>query len=180
MKALFSLLTSVIVLTQVAFAQSEGYVGRFEFPVGTSFFPVSYVYDLTDVNACEALVQKEIFRVCIVRDKRAADATFEMTYQTPPAVSIDAAGQLVLGENAASAKWLTLNWTEIKDGVAIPITADYITVGDQAGVPKQFLYTNASGQSYYGFDVSTTEDLPAGTGKVYVYLVAMDTRMGTG
>ena len=159
---------------------AEGYYGQVEFPVGEAFLPISYQYDITDATACEPLVKNEIYRMCLVRDKRSVDPEFVMTDTTSPAVSIDAAGQLVLGEYAESAKWMNLRWTEIVDGVAQAVEAEYITAGEIAGTPHNLLYTTAGGTRYYGFEAYTEEDLPAGDGNVYVYLVTMDTRKGTG
>ena len=166
-------------LTSSLFA-AEGYYGLVEFPVASGYFPISYQYDFADATACEPLVKNEIYRMCLVRDKRSVDFDFVMTETTTPAVSIDAAGQLVLGEYAESAKWMTLRWTEVKKGIAQAVVADYITAGEIAGVPHKLLYTDDYGIPRYGFEAYTEEDLPAGEGSVYVYLVVMDTRQGTG
>lgn len=180
MKTLFALICALVCGYTSSLIAAEGYYGQVEFPVASGFLPISYQYNIADVTACEPLVKNEIYRMCLVRDKRSADFDFVMTDTTPPAVSIDAAGQLVLGEYAESAKWMTLRWTEVKDGVAQAVVADYITAGEIAGVPHKLLYTDKYGTPYYGFDAYTEEDLPAGEGSVYVYLVVMDTRQGTG
>lgn len=181
MKTLFFFLLSACCAV-IAFG-AEYYNGAFTFRTGGTFIPVCYKYAIAgaatsgDVN--EPLVENEIFRVCIVRDKRGA----AVNEQTVPAVTIDAAGQLVLGENAISAKWMTLRWVPF--GEATPISAAYACVGDVAGAPSCKLWVNEA-ITAYGFDVFTTEDLPQaddGTisaSAVYMYLVAMDTRKGTG
>lgn len=162
-------------------AKTEFYNGSFTFPMGGGdHYPVCYTYDgsifewaATAGNANVPLAKNEVFRVCIVRDKRVT----AVKYDTEPAVTIDAAGQLVLGENALGAKWMTLRWSPV--GEPAPVTADYITVGDVLGVPANKI-SSTSAVTNYGFDVFTTGDVEGSGGSVYIYLVAMDTRDGTG
>ena len=167
---------------------------------GDDLLPVCYRYALSDAatqgEVNEPLAKNEILRVCIVRDKRGT----AVDYDVPPAVAVDAAGQLVCAEcgttnfeqhlslangaacagNATGAKWLDLRWTEF--GTATSVTAEYATVGDVLGTPSSFLgYAGASKQ--YGFQVFTDTDVEKADGKahkVYMYLVALDTRTGAG
>lgn len=200
MKTLFSFLT-IVCATFVSAA--DLYYGFFTFlsgkdSNGNDLLPVCYRYTeeyveeglpVSEVN--EPLAKNEILRVCIVRDKRGSAVDFDV----PPAVAIDAAGQLVCAEcgtvnfaahastcagNATGAKWLDLNWTEF--GTTTSVSAEYATVGDVLGVPSSYL-ANVGAYKQYGFQVSTDTDVEKADGKaykVYMYLVAMDTRTGEG
>ena len=203
MKTLLSFLMTIS-CTALISAADLYYYGYFTFPSGkdaegADFLPVCYRYTedsimvegipASEVN--EPLAKNEILRVCIVRDKRGDTVDFNV----PPAVAIDAAGQLVCAEcgtvnfaqhdstcagNATGAKWLDLKWTVF--GTTISVTAEYATVGDVLGVPSNFL-TNVGTYKQYGFQVSTDTDVEKADGKahkVYMYLVAMDTRTGAG
>ena len=170
----------MILGTAIAYAvDTEYYWGRFTFPTGGDNYPVCYKYAPSTADWAatvgevdEPLVKDEIFRVCLVRDKRA-----NVSWDTEPAVTIDVAGQLVLGENAIAAKWMTLRWSVV--GESAPIIAEYITVGDALGVPSNKVSVVGSTVNY-GFDVFTSEDVEGSGGRVYAYLVAMDTRTGEG
>ncbi len=173
-----TLLSFLMTISCAALASAAGsyYAGSFTFPTKTDYngnevTPVCYQYAATESatigKANVPLAKNEILRVCIVRDKRGS----AVTETTAPAVMIDGAGQLVLGENAAGAKWLTLQWTKN----LVTTEAEYIVVGDALGAPANKLYS-----TYYGFNVFTTEDVAGSGGKVYMYLVAMDTRTGEG
>ena len=177
MKTLFSFLT-IACATFVSAA--DLYYGTFTFPAGGDTVPVCYQY-AAETAATKGeknipLVKNEIFRVCIVRDKRGN----EVTETTEPAVTIDAAGQLVLGPNAAGAKWLDIQYTP--NGETTYVNTDWITVGDAAGAPSNKRYSDGD-VTYYGFETLTTEDVGKSDGKaykVYMYLVVMDTRLGEG
>ena len=201
MKTLFSFLMAI---SYAALASAADlYYGFFTFlsgkdTNGVDFLPVCYRYTedflesgMTPSTVNEPLAKNEILRVCIVRDKRGAN----VSYNTPPAVAVDAAGQLVCAEcgtvnfaqhdltcagNATGAKWLDLNWTVF--GTTTTVTAEYATVGDVLGVPENFL-ANVGAYKQYGFQVSTDTDVEKADGKaykVYMYLGAMDTRTGAG
>jgi hypothetical protein len=200
MKTLFSLLTIACASFVCA---ADLYYGSFTFlsgkdANGVDILPVCYRYTedflepgMTPSTVNEPLAKNEILRVCIVRDKRGTN----VSYNTPPAVAVDAAGQLVCAEcgtvnfaahdstcagNATGAKWLDLNWTVF--GTTTSVTAEYATVGDVLGVPANFL-ANVGSYKQYGFQVSTDTDVEKADGKaykVYMYLVAMDTRTGAG
>ncbi len=203
MKTLLSFLMTISCAALVSAADLY-YSGYFTFPsgkdaAGNEFLPVCYRYTedsimeegipASEVN--EPLTKDEILRVCIVRDKRGS----AVDYNTPPAVAIDAAGQLVCAEcgtanfaqhdsgcagNATGAKWLDLKWTVF--GTTTSVTAEYATVGDVLGVPSNFL-ANIGTYQQYGFQVFTDTDVEKADGKaykVYMYLVAMDTRTGAG
>ena len=180
MKTLLSFLMTIFCAALISAA--DLYYGFFTFPTGAGFVPVCYNYASYNGGATpgavdEPLVKNEIFRVCLVRDKRGKN----VNERSDPAVTIDAAGQLVLGENAAGAKWATLRWTpygtlEVKE-------APFITVGETLGAPSTKIADDGA-ITNYGFSVFTDEDVAKATdGKsynVYMYLVAMDTRTGEG
>ena len=172
MKTLLSkLVVSLATLLPMAlFAQTTPYMSRYYF---TADLPVSYEYDKEAATSAamvpSPLVKNEIFRVLLVRDTRS-----NVTKTTQPSVTIDAAGQIVLGENALGATWCWLNYNNT--------AVEYIPVGDSAaGVPKQELLSSPN-SVWYGFDtyLRNTSDLPGTGGYVYRYLVVLDTRMGTG
>lgn len=190
MKTLLSFLMTIFCAALVCAA--EYYIGSFTFPTGNGFVPVCYEYASYNGGATPGVVdvplaKNEIFRVCLVRDKRGAN----VNEYTAPAVAVDAAGQLVCADcgtadfsqhrtlsngsacaaNASGAKWMTLRWTEN----LVTTEAEYIVVGDVLGAPADKLYSTV-----YGFNVFTTEDVSGSGGKVYMYLVAMDTRTGEG
>lgn len=178
MKTLLSFLMTISCAALVSAA--DLYYGSFLFPAGGDTVPVCYQYTAataaTKGEKNSPLVKNEIFRVCIVRDKRGN----EVTETTEPAVTIDAAGQLVLGPNAAGAKWLDIQYTP--NGETTYVNTDWITVGDAAGAPLNKRYSDGD-VTYYGFETLTTEDVGKSDGKaykVYMYLVAMDTRLGEG
>lgn len=202
MKTLLSFLMTIFCAALLSAA--DLYYGFFTFlsgkdTNGVDLLPVCYRYTedfiieegIPASNVNEPLAKNEILRVCIVRDKRGTAVDFNV----PPAVAIDAAGQLVCAEcgtanfaqhdsvcagNATGAKWLDLNWTVF--GTTTSVTAEYATVGDVLGVPSNFL-ANVGTYKQYGFQVSTDTDVEKADGKahkVYMYLVALDTRTGEG
>lgn len=175
MKTLLSKLVVSLatLLPMVIFAQVAPYTSTYYF---TADLPVSYVYDKGAATSAamvpSPLVENEIFRVLLVRDKRS-----NVTATTQPAVTIDAAGQIVLGENALGATWCLLSLNNK------PV--DYIAVGGSVkGVPNQLVGGSAIGadDAWYGFAsyIKNTADLTGSEGSVYRYLVVLDTRMGTG
>lgn len=186
------LLTLFACYTQVASA-TYYYHGRFFFRSGTdskgkAYTPVCYAYAIdgaaTTADVNDPLRKNEVFRALLVRDTRV------VTLTTPPSVAIDAAGQIVKlkfsetdenGEEteveyAVDAKWMNIRYQAV--GETDYIYADYITVGDVAGVPHNVTAEDDAWDEY-GFEVYTEADLEGDTGNVYLYLVAFDTRMGT-
>ena len=156
--------------------ETGGYRGDILFRTGGTSIPVCYAYAFdgaaTYAEEHERLVKNEVFRALVVRDSRAAA---EIDHSTTPSVSIDAAGQIVLGENAIDAMWLKILHTIDNETVV----SDYVVVGDEAGVPDCYLYSTST-RNYYGFTVFAPENALQGTGYDYLYLVAMDTRSGEG
>ena len=161
MKTLLSFL-----LTGVAFSVA---LGQGISPGGEFYFsptnPISYVYDKTGTTPAEVctqpLAQHEVIRVLTVRDRRD-----DVTQTTEPAVTLDAAGQIVLGENALGAVWQTIQVTD---------SATYTTISEEGiGVP------GGVSAGWYLFSMHMTETVPGEDGYVYCYLVALDTRKGTG
>ena len=140
--------------------------GDFFFPVDK---PVSYTYNkqgTTDAEKCgEPLVTNEIFRILLVRDSRSG-----LTQTSTPSVTIDAAGQIILGENALGAAWQSIEVGSVLQS--------YIKVGSSyLGVPGQIMTSDGT---EYGFSTFFTEDVGGTGGYFYCYLVALDTRTGLG
>lgn len=186
-----TLLTSLLTLllssaSIVAFA-ADYYKGIFTFKLGVddfggSYIPVCYEYGYpespTPGDVDVPLAKNEVIRAFIVRDKRIVTPT------TTPSIVVDAAGQLVKvkdengEENAIDAKWLQVRYKSVND--AEYTYADYITVGDTLGVPNNPKVV-AENWTSYDFEVYTNTDLSGDSNyKVYLYLVALDTRTGMG
>ena len=144
--------------------------GDFYFSVA---YPVSYTYDKgaeTPLEKCtEPLIANEVFRILLVRDSRPG-----LTQTSTPSVTIDAAGQIILGENALGAAWQSL-------GIGSSYKT-YITVNASLpGVPGQIMqYGGSAAASLYGFSAYFTVNVPGTGGYLYCYLVALDTRTGLG
>ena len=183
-----TLLTKLVACSVVLFAvvlnaeatnggfEFGGYKGDITFRTGGTSVPVCYAYAFdgaaTYAEEHERLVKNEVFRALVVRDSRAAA---EIDHSTMPSVSIDAAGQIVLGETAVDAMWLKILHKVGKETVV----SDYVVVGDEAGVPDCYLYSTST-RDYYGFKVFAPENSLQGVGYDYLYLVVMDTRTGDG
>lgn len=167
-----TLLTKLVACSVVLFAvvlNAQGLVtpgGDFFFPIEK---PVSYTYNkqgTTDAEKCsEPLVANEIFRILLVRDSRNG-----LTQTSTPSVSIDAAGQIVLGENALGAAWQSI---EVGYSHQTYIKVDPLHLG----VPGQIMTSDGS---QYGFSTFFTDPVSGTGGYFYCYLVALDTRNGLG
>ena len=144
--------------------------GDFYFSVA---YPVSYTYNAqgaTIADICsEPLVANEVFRILLVRDSRRG-----LTNTSTPSVTIDAVGQIILGENALGAAWQS-----IEVGSSLQ---NYINVrASLPGVPGQIMQQGDSVEtSLYGFATFFTEEVAGTGGYLYCYLVALDTRTGLG
>lgn len=177
------------------------YAGTFTFFLSTDgsykYTPVAYEYAEDPTNNVP-LAKNEVFRALIVRDKRIVTPT--MT----PSVAIDAAGQIVKVkllededgnpldadaepvEYAIDAKWMDVRYSYVENNAYTYAYCDYITVGDALGVPNNLSSSSTSGGwKKYTFEVYTETDLAEIEGYedyyyTYLYLVALDTRMGTG
>ena len=163
------LLSSVSVLV---FAEQESDKCSLQYYF-SSAYPVSYTYaegeTLADI-CVEPLVKNEMFRVLLVRDKRA-----NVVHTTTPSIAIDAAGQIACAtcgaidfakhETTCEANALGAAWQKIGQQT-------FITVGNVLGVP----YQNYVGTTY-GFATTLNATTVSGTGGYfYCYLVALDTR----
>ena len=169
MKTLLTKLVACLVVLFAVVLNAQGLVtpgGDFFFPIEK---PVSYTYNkqgITDAEKCsEPLVANEIFRILLVRDSRKG-----LTQTSTPSVSIDAAGQIVLGENALGAAWQPI---EVGYSHQTYIKVDPLHLG----VPGQIMTSDGS---QYGFSTFFTEPVSGTDGYFYCYLVALDTRNGLG
>lgn len=178
MKTIFTFLTVAFatLIGSSLFGSDSRYIADYHF---LKDYPVSYTYvegEGPGEICVEPLAGGEVFRILLVRDTRTG-----VDHTTEPAVKIDGAGQIVLGETASGAIWADILVSdEAEDEAKGFILSGVNEDNSGTGIPNALLGVSGS----YGFttQISSTVTIPDNGkgGTIYRYLVALDTRKGDG